>query len=206
MKKYSLVIAFTFVVNVIFCQENRYKNDIKAVYDTIDAATKRGDWDKVLEHTYAEIFKLAPREKMREMIAGTLSDTSVMKFNILKAEIDSFSRDSIVVDKELFILFYATNHLQFVIKVDPADSEEDHDFYLNMMKTSFEEQYGEENVTLDKAKRRFDVIKKKGLNLCANNSVNRDKNKWTILEIKLDNLPVMKQLLPDKVIDWIKKH
>jgi hypothetical protein len=206
MKKYPFCILFVFLVNALFCQENRYQNDIKAVYDTIGAATKRGDWDKVLEHTYAKLFKLVPREKMREMIASTLTDTSVMKLNILKAQIDSFSRDTIVVDKELFTLFYATNHMQFVIMVDTADSEEDRDTYLNMMKASFEGQFDKENVTFNKENRLFDVIKKKGLNLCANNSVSRDKNKWAILEVKLDKLMMMKQILPDKVIDWIKEH
>jgi hypothetical protein len=206
MKKNNLIIALCFLVTPIFSQNNPYKNDIKAVFDTVVAATARGDWDIVLDHTYPKIFDIAPREKMRELMMKTITNATVMRFTVIESKIDRFSNDTLVIDNELFTLFYANNKLQFIMTIDTSESQEDRDLFLKMMKASYEEKYGAENVTFDKGKATFDVLKKNGLNLCANNSPTRDKSKWTIMEVKLDKLSVMKKMLPNAVIDWIKSH
>jgi hypothetical protein len=206
MKNNCLIVVLCFFVAPIFGQNNRYQNDISAVYDTLAAATKRSDFNKILDYTYPKIFDLVPREKMLSVMSNALSDTSIMKFTIIKSKIDSFSNDTLVVGNELFTFFYRSNEMQFVFTRDTSESEEDQKQFLDLMETSYKEQFGEENVSVNREKRAFTVIGKEGLNLCANSSPTRDKNGWTIMEIKLEKLPLLKKILPAKVVDWVKKH
>ena len=66
--------------------------------------------------------------------------------------------------------------------------------------------YGKENVQYDAAKAAFDFVKKKGINICSNLSPLREKDKWTLMEVKYDNPQLLKMLLPEQVLDWIKAH
>jgi hypothetical protein len=206
MKNNYLIIVLCFWVAPIFAQNNRYQNDIKTTYDTLAAATKRGDFNKVLDYTYPKLFDLFPREKMLDVMNKTISDTSVMKFTIIKSRIDSFSNDTLLVDNELFMLFYRSNEMQFTFAKDTSETEESQKSFFDTLEASYKANFGDENVTVDREKRTFNIVGKEGLNLCANSSPTRDKNGWTILEIKLDKLPLLKKMLPKTVIDWVKKH
>jgi hypothetical protein len=206
MKINNLIIAFCFCTTIVFGQKNPYSQDIKSTYDTIVAATTRGDWDKVLDHTYSKIFTIAPRAQMRAVISKTFTDTSTMKISILDGKVDSVSFDSLVVDNELFVVLYESKKMHIVMTKALSDPEEERNEFLGMMKEAYEKQFGEGNVTLDKEKAAFTMVKKNSLNLCSNTSPTRDKNKWEIMEVKFENPAMMKKLLPEKVISWVKKH
>lgn len=206
MFKAHFIIIFCFLSTAIFGQTNPYEKDLIAVYDTIAAATDRGDWDKVLNFTYPKIFKIAPREKMRDLISSTFTDTSVMKFTVIKGHADSLSNDTLQIDNELFVLLYDSKKMQIVMTEALSKPDEDHELLFNMMQTSFETSFGKDNVKLDKAKATFDIVKKKGTNLCSNISPTRDKNSWTMMEVKFENPQLLNMVLSKEVIDWIKKH
>lgn len=206
MKKRLSTVFLCLLCASIWAQINPYEKDIKTVYDTIAAATHRGDWDKVLDHTYSKIFEIAPREQMRELIAKTFTDTSIMKVTIVEGKADSVSKDTFLMNDELFVLLYDSKQMQFVITQALSEPEKDHEMMFSMMKSIFIKQYGEENVRFDKEKAQFDIVKKKGVNLCSNTSPTRDKDSWTIMEMQFENPALIKQLLSDEVIEWVKKH
>ena len=206
MKKNSLMIAFCLLLTPIFSQTNPYEKDIKTVYDTIAAAGSRGDWDKVLDHTYPKIFTIAPREQMRKLISKTFTDTSEIKVTIVYGRPDSVSVDTLLVDNELFVILYDSKKMQIVLKDVLAEPEKDHKFTIDMMKGIFTTQYGEENVMYDEKTATFDILKKKGVNLCSNMSNTRAIDSWTIMEIKFDQPALLQKLLPNEVIEWIKLH
>lgn len=206
MKINNLVIVLCFLTTTIFGQNNPYQKDVKAIYDTIAAATTRHDWDKVLDHTYAKIFKLASREQMRGLISKTMTDTSIMKFTIISGQVDSVANDTLLVDNELFVVLYDSKKMQIVMTKSLSDPEAEREEFLSIMKESYADKYGEENVTLNKATATFDIVKKKSVNLCSNTSPTRDKGSWTIMEVKFDNPALLKKLLANEVIEWVKKH
>lgn len=143
---------------------------------------------------------------MRELISKTFTDTSVMKFTVIKGHADSLSNDTIQIDNELFVLLYDSKKMQIVMTEALAKPDEDHELLYNMMQASFEATFGKDNVTLNKQKATFDIVKKKGTNLCSNTSPSRDKNSWTMMEVKFENPELLNMVLPKEVIDWIKKH
>jgi hypothetical protein len=206
MLKNRFIIVFCFFSTLLAGQNNPYHKDIIAIYDTIIAATHRGDWDKVLNHTYPKLFEIAPREQIVELISKTFTDTSVMKVSIAKGQADSLSNDTLLVGNELFVLLYDSKQMHIVLTEVLSEPDKDNKVFISMIQGYFENSYGKENVQYDAEKASFDIIKKKGINICSNMSPLREKDKWTLMEVKDDNPQLLKMLLPEQVLDWIKAH
>ncbi len=206
MLKNRFIIVFCFFSTLLAGQNNPYHKDIIEVYDTIIAATHRGDWDKVLNHTYSKLFDIAPREQIVELISKTFTDTSVMKVSIANGQADSLSNDTLLVGNELFVLLYDSKQMHIVLTEVLSEPDKDNKVFIQMIQGYFENSYGKENVQYDAEKATFDIVKKKGINICSNMSPLREKDKWTLMEVKYDNPQLLKMLLPEQVLDWIKAH
>lgn len=205
MFKNNFIIVLCFVSNILFSQ-NPYQNDLFEVYDTITKATSRQDWNKVLDHTYTKLFDIASREQLIEVMANTFSDTSVMKISVLSGRADSVSRDSMLVGNELFVILYDSKEMQFTLTQVLAEPEKDHTSFIKLLISFMESSYGKENVRYNAEKATLDIIRKKGINICSNTSPMREKNRWTLMEVKNDNPQLLKMLLPEQVLEWIKAH
>ena len=183
--------------------QNPYEKDLRAIHAELVAATERMDIDKILDYTFPQVFKIAPRAMMKKQLVSTMSGSDDMKIKITKGGVDSVGQDILETAEGIYAIVYEYKQMQITVKKDTADK--DNTFTLGMMQKAFESSFGEGNVRLDKETSTFTIDSKKSKLLCFNPSATKKTQEWKLLQVT-DSLKMLETILDKKIISWLVAH
>ena len=168
-------------------------NELKAEFTTdisnyLDAFNK-GDWDGVINMIYPKLFDLLTKEQMIQ----TFNQLEEMGME-MKTDFNKIEKISEVINYEnsKFCRVYYNGGL--TIKISGAMLEN-----KGQLGQSFIAAYGMENVKYDDTNNKFDINAKKSM--IAISKI--DSNEWKYIEYNDQQEEMLKQLIPEKVLDQI---
>lgn len=153
-----------------------------------DIATK--DVDLTLDHLYPPMFDLVPRETMHQAMSQFYADTSVT------ADFKDFIPGNV---SELMVIedvHYALIEYDYTLYMKFAQHQEEESSSAMTLAT-FNQVYGEENVSFDEDDKSFLIKIHSQLYAILDPAY----EKWTFLEKKDGMGPLLEQLLPKEVLD-----
>ena len=186
--------------------QNPYEKDLRAIHAELVAATEKMDFDKILDYTFPQVFKIAPRAMMKKQLVSTMSGSDDMKIKITKGGVDSVGQDILETTEGIYTLIYEYKQMQItMLNAKKEAAGEDNTPLLDMLKNAFDAQYGAENVHFDKETYTFTMDSKKSKLLCFNPSATKEPKEWKLLQVT-EHPAVFAKILDAQVISWLEKH
>lgn len=162
-----------------------FAEDITAYFTAFNNA----DWNAVNEMIYPRLFELITKEQMVQTFTQMEENGMEMKTKFQK--IDSLS-SIISHEGSQYCRIYYDGDIKIGLSGEMLES-------LELIKTSFIEAYGEENVKYDEAKSQFDIKAIKSM--LAIKSTTPDH--WTYIEYTGPKDQVIQQLIPQEVLNHL---
>jgi hypothetical protein len=203
MKK-VIIALLVCIFSLALKAQNRYETDLKALHTEMAEATKARNLDRILDLTLPQIFKIAPRENLKEAMEKALWGDEDVKIDITKSIIDSVSRDILETKEGIYVLIFETKEMKMTFARDSSQTDDSHAEMLESMKGTFTIMYGEENIALDSASSTLTIGLKNGRLLAFNESPSKAKADWRFLQVT--ETDPLKQVLSKEVIKWIVSH
>jgi hypothetical protein len=165
--------------------KSEFTADISNYLDTFN----KGDWDGVINMMYPKLFDIITKEQMIQ----TFNQMEEMGME-MKTDFDKIEKISKVINYEnsKFCRVYYNGGLTIKISGVMLENKE-------QLKQSFIGTYGLDNVKYDDTNNKFDINAKKSMIAISN----IDSNKWTYIEYNDQQDEVLKQLIPEKVLEQI---
>ncbi|MCO6468898.1 MAG: hypothetical protein J5I54_08650 [Bacteroidales bacterium] len=168
-------------------------NELKAKFTTdisnyLDAFNK-GDWDGVINMIYPKLFDLITKEQMKQ----TFNQMEEMGME-MKTDFNKIEKISEVINykNSKFCRVYYNGGL--TIKISGVMLEN-----KDQLGQSLIAAYGLENVKYDGTNNKFDINANKSMIAVSN----IDSDEWTYIEYYDQQEEMLKQLIPDKVLEQI---
>jgi len=150
------------------------------------------DYDKIMDMVYPRLFDIVAREDMIAMFEGMASEG--IEFEISNGQVDKIS-DVMVQGEERFarVDYRMDMMMRFTGIEYEAEATQD------VIHTSFQAQYGEENVSRKDGA--FYITSAKSMIAIAP----LDQENWTFMEMNVDQPQLLEMLLPAEVIEVFAK-
>lgn len=203
--KFFLVLGISALISCGTHGQDHSKNETKSVgYDKVSDELKaqftsdlsnyldafnNGDWDAVLDMIYPKLFDIISKEQMRLVFLQMEEMEMEMQTDFNKVE-----RISEVINYESlkFCRVYYNGGLSIKIRGLMLENKE-------LLKQSFIDTYGRENVEYDDEDNKFEIEARKSM--IAISKI--DSNQWSYIEYNEQQDEVLKLLIPDKVLAQI---
>lgn len=186
-KQIIFLLACILFTTISFSQDlNALKADIQKTYD----ATIALNYDKILDYTYPKLYKLVPRDKMKEALIATFNGTDEMKVKILAVDPNFNYGEIKTIDDQKICL--VKHNLSMEITLNETLEEEDVEMMIDLLKSSMET----EDITFDKKKTTFKINKIATMIAISDELT---KNQWRFLNKDKEN-KLMAMLLNKKVV------
>ena len=186
-KQIIFLLACILFTTISFSQDlNALKADIQKTYD----ATIALNYDKILDYTYPKLYKLVPRDKMKEALIATFNGTDEMKVKILAVDPNFNYGEIKTIDDQKICL--VKHNLSMEITLNETLEEEDVEMMFDLLKSSMET----EDITFDKKKTTFKINKIATMIAISDELT---KNQWRFLNKDKEN-KLMAMLLNKKVV------
>ena len=186
-KQIIFLLACILFTTISFSQDlNALKAEIQKTYD----ATIALNYDKILDYTYPKLYKLVPRDKMKEALIATFNGTDEMKVKILAVDPNFNYGEIKTIDDQKICL--VKHNLSMEITLNETLEEEDVEMMFDLLKSSMET----EDITFDKKKTTFKINKIATMIAISDELT---KNQWRFLNKDKEN-KLMAMLLNKKVV------
>lgn len=186
-KQIIFLLACILFTTISFSQDlNALKAEIQKTYD----ATIALNYDKILDYTYPKLYKLVPRDKMKEALIATFNGTDEMKVKILAVDPNFNYGEIKTIDDQKICL--VKHNLSMEITLNETLEEEDVEMMIDLLKSSMET----EDITFDKKKTTFKINKIATMIAISDELT---KNQWRFLNKDKEN-KLMAMLLNKKVV------
>lgn len=164
-----------------------HRAEINKVLDIYFEANRNKDFEKIMDMLYPKLFDAVPKEMMLQVFKQMEGEG--MDFSINGADIKNIS-DMVEYEEEKFAL------VDYVLDMDMKFSGETYSKeVMGMMKGTFENLYGKENVKYDEENNAFSLKAKNSMFAIA------DKNSvdWKFIENKPQMEAILGQIIPEVV-------
>ena len=186
-KQIIFLLACILFTTISFSQDlNALKAEIQKTYD----ATIALNYDKILDYTYPKLYKLVPRDKMKEALIATFNGTDEMKVKILAVDPNFNYGEIKTIDDQKICL--VKHNLSMEITLNETLEEEDVEMMIDLLKSNMET----EDITFDKKKTTFKINKIATMIAISDELT---KNQWRFLNKDKEN-KLMAMLLNKKVV------
>lgn len=147
-------------------------------------------YSEAFEYTYPRMFELVPKEQLVDVMKSM--DQNGLSLVIINPVITSYS-EPLVEGTEKFVRIEYTADL----KVDIATgSMFDNPAACDAIQGQFDSIYGKENVKWNKEAKRYDIVAKKAML-----AIQPEGGEWYLVEIRPDQMDLMKALFSETVIE-----
>lgn len=177
------------------------KEDIRQIFADYSVHVVNKDNAKVVEFMHPGIFEMAPKEMLIELLDKTYADP-LIKVELGDMKLDSISDNMIFDGNNKYAEIFHSFKMQMQILPENETPEameearEGGDFTNGM----FQEMYGEDNVTFDRESVTFDIlINSRTLAIKDQKTID-----WKFMELKENTMPMLKNILPQKVLKQLK--
>lgn len=173
-------------------QEDAIKQEFSDYYELI----RNQEMEKAMDYIPEEFFELFPKETMIAAMKQVFS-TPGLEFRFGDMEITEVSTPSLIEGK-----WYATlNHIgdmdmRFDAPEESTTTEENKKMYREIMMNSFEEQFGEGNVSYDEESQFYHVSAMKRAVAISPNG----KTDWKFIVAEKAQLPYLRRILPEEMM------
>jgi hypothetical protein len=151
--------------------------------------TNSKDYDAAFDYMYPRMFDLVPKHELVDMMKTM--DQNGLSLTVMNPSITSYSEPLIEGNEKFIRIEYVAD-----LKVDiVTGSMFDSPAACDAMKGQFESIYGKENVKWNKEAKRYDVVAKKAMV-----AIQPDGGEWYLIEIRPDQMDLMKALFSETVI------
>lgn len=186
-KQIIFLLACILFTTISFSQDlNALKAEIQKTYD----ATIALNYDKILDYTYPKLYKLVPRDKMKEALIATFKGTDEMKVKILAVDPNFNYGEIKTIDDQKICL--VKHNLSMEITLNETLEEEDVEMMIDLLKSTMET----EDITFDKEKTTFKINKVATMIAISDELTNKQ---WRFLNKDKEN-KLMAMLLNKKVV------
>lgn len=186
-KQIIFLLACILFTTISFSQDlNALKAEIQKTYD----ATIALNYDKILDYTYPKLYKLVPRDKMKEALIATFNGTDEMKVKILAVDPNFNYGEIKTIDDQKICL--VKHNLSMEITLNETLEEEDVEMMIDLLKSTMET----EDITYYKEKTTFKINKIATMIAISDELTN---NQWRFLNKDKEN-KLMAMLLNKKVV------
>jgi hypothetical protein len=186
-KQIIFLLACILFTTISFSQDlNALKAEIQKTYD----ATIALNYDKILDYTYPKLYKLVPRDKMKEALIATFNGTDEMKVKILAVDPNFNYGEIKTIDDQKICL--VKHDLSMELTLKETLEEEDVEMMIDLLKSTMET----EDITFDKEKTTFKINKIATMIAISDELTNKQ---WRFLNKDKEN-KLMAMLLNKKVV------
>ena len=186
-KKLILFFPCLLFATLIFSQAETQESVTQRLNQYFEA-TKNKDWDTVINLLYPKLFELVPKEDMKQVFVDM--EGNGMELNMKSFEILDISAP-VAHEGQKYALVNYTGAMNIRFTSQAHKEPE----VINMLKKSFQDGYGEENVSYQQADNSFDLTLQKALFAISP----EDNNEWTFIESDMGEDEKLKQLIPESV-------
>lgn len=192
MKKLLLLasISFTFITLQTQAKELDTLNK-KAIYDRLDSFliyTNEGNWSKVLDLTYNQLFLIVSKKDMMKVFEQMTDLGFEMKTS--NYIITSYS-EPVDYQTESFVLLKYSGTMEVFLTKDELKTTN----MLGQLRTGFESDFGKENVKFDENNSKFIIHVIKSMYAIST----QDKDNWEFLENNKSQEQIIQMLIPYSV-------
>jgi len=180
---FSILIVFT---TNIFAQD--HKEEIKKQFKIYDLVLQNGQWEKTLDYVYPKMFEFVPKEKLQQVIKESFSNPG-LQISIKDSELKSISKLI-----ELNGVKYALVKYSYTMVLTHGK-----EYDLATVYPSYQQVYGEENVSKDEANNKVFIKMSKSLYAIFDTSYGTS---WFFLE-KISQNDLMEMLIPKEVMEQL---
>ncbi len=196
MKNVLSILALILFCYSIQAQENWNKAGINKMMEEYIGYTLKNDFQNSLDYLHPKLYEISPKEDLVESFQKMMEDPE-MKTHFDDFEIQKISKIINYKGIRYAALDYTmTMRLQFLLKPEEGNSDVD-DFLLSL----YHAQFGEENVSLDRATRTYTINSNNQLFAIGDPSIGT----WKMLENKKGMERFIEEIVPKKVRKKLKK-
>ena len=171
------------------------QNTIRTDFSSYLNLIKDGEFDKAMDYLIPEFFEIVPRDQMIQVLEETFNSPE-LEFELKDPKILNVGAAKKVEDKFYSKLKYS-NRMDIKFKREEGETKEDKEFTNNILKISFEETFGAENVTYNSETGFFEIYEEKSAISISNNGI----NDWKFLVLEKEQNAILEKLVPQEIIE-----
>lgn len=191
-KFFGILILSVITSMTLTAQDTDHRAVVSDSLEVYLQANYDKDYDKIMDMVYPKLFDIVAREDMIAMFEGMASEG--IAFEISNGQVDKISEVMVQGEERFARVDYRMDMMMRFTGIEyEAEATQD------MIHTSFQAQYGEENVRRKDGA--FYITSAKSMIAIAP----LDQENWTFMEMNVDQPELLKMLLPAEVIEAFAK-
>ncbi|MFD0964355.1 hypothetical protein [Pseudofulvibacter geojedonensis] len=195
IKRTLLTILFLIICTNGIAQ--KYKKNIKSEFTEYLNSLINMDFEKSFEYITPEFFEIVPKSQMLQLMEQTFNNPAVV-IEIKNPKILTIN-DSKKIENKYYSLLTYSNQMNFRMKSEEEETEDEKTMRINLTKLSFEQNFGSENVKYNEKTEFFEIYSEKDV---YGISVNGETN-WKFLVLEKDSKIILTKLLPKELAEKI---
>lgn len=193
LKKISIVLLFI-VTSLTVLNAADYKQSIRSEFKKYFNTIQNQEFEKSLDYIIPQFFEIISKEDMVDLMKKTFNNPD-LEITLSALELKKINEID-EIDNTAYCLFKYSNIMHMTIINMPGQGKPDKSS-LDMIKSSFENDFGKDNVSLDYSTNTFEIYVVK--QVCAVKEESYEN--WKFLEIDKKQQALLDMLLPQEIIN-----
>ncbi|GGZ94807.1 hypothetical protein [Algibacter mikhailovii] len=195
IKKPILTFLFLTICTIGIAQD--YKENIKSEFTEYLNSLINMEFEKSFEYITPEFFEIVPKSQMLQLMEQTFNNPT-MVIEIKNPKILTIRNSEIIENKYYSLLTYS-NQMNFKMNSEEEETEDEKTMRINLMKLSFQQNFGAENVVYNEKTEFFEIYSEKDV---YGISINGETN-WKFLVLEKDSKIILDKILPKELAEKI---
>ncbi|MEZ4847302.1 MAG: hypothetical protein R3B93_01440 [Bacteroidia bacterium] len=170
------------------------QNTIRIDFNNYLEAITNKEFSKSMDYIVPEFFEIFPKEQMIKVMEQTFNNPE-MEFELKEPKILEIGKIKKVNERFYSKLRYS-NLMNMKFKGEEEETEEEKKMRNNLMKLSFEQTFGSENVEYNSEADFFQIYSEKEVIAISDNG----KTEWKFLVVEEKQKFILEKLVPEEVI------
>lgn len=193
MKLNFLAVLLTYC-SFVFGQSGQ--DNLRGDFTTYINLTINQDFEKSMDYIVEDFFEVIPKQQLISVFKQLYNNPS-MEFKVESPKILSIEPIEKIGDRFYSILMYSNLMKMRLKSEDNDESQEDKKNRIELLKSSFNKKFGDENVTYNNTTDFFEIkVNKKVCCVSKNGS-----NNWKFITIDSDKKYILQKFIPSKVLN-----
>lgn len=193
--KYLLIILFLTIRSVGVAQD--YKKEIEIGFTEYLNSIMNRDFEKSMEFILPDFFEIFPKDQMITLMEQTFNNPSI-EFEFKNPKILEI-KDSRKIEPKYYAMLSYSNQMNMKVNSDEVENEEEKESRIKLMKLSFEQTFGSENVQYNTETEFFEIQVEQQVYAISENGL----TDWKFLVIEKKQKVILEKLLPKELLDKI---
>ncbi|MBN8575645.1 MAG: hypothetical protein J0L66_01825 [Cytophagales bacterium] len=190
MKKFVMVCLAVWILTSAQAQDSK---EVIKKFDEYSSLLLKKDFDKALNYVHTGIYDILPREQMKAVLEQTFSNP-MMDIEMTMPEVKGISTTKLI-NKVHYVKFNSKSIVKMRFNMEGSGG--DPEAIQNQIKQGLITQFGEQNVSYDKASGFFTVATVKPVI-----AASPDKKDWKFVTIDSEQLvPMLEKFIPKEILD-----